>query len=104
MHEVSTAGLVAYRIALAVAAGQHFSLSGAVAQFVIAAAGGVAVGCIVGMAVIAVHKRMDEPLIETVVTLLTPFAAYLDARLALLAAGNLYLDRRKSEGGYGYRD
>ena len=71
------AGLVAYRVALAVAAGQHFSLSGAVAHFVIAAAGGVAVGCIVGMAVIGVHKRLDEPLIETVVTLLTPFAAYL---------------------------
>lgn len=71
------AGLVAYRVALAVAAGQHFSLSGAVLQFVIAAAGGVAIGCIVGMAVIAIHKRLDEPLIETVVTLLTPFAAYL---------------------------
>ena len=70
-------GLVAYRVALAVAAGEHFSVSGAVSQFVIAAAGGVVVGCIVGLAVIAIHKRLDEPLIETVVTLLTPFAAYL---------------------------
>lgn len=70
-------GLVAYRVALAVAAGQHFSVSGAVAQFVIAASGGVVVGCIVGMAVIAIHKRLNDPLIETVVTLLTPFAAYL---------------------------
>ncbi len=70
-------GLVAYRVALAVAAGEHFSVSNAASQFVIAAAGGVSVGCIVGMAVIAIHKRLDEPLIETVVTLLTPFAAYL---------------------------
>ena len=70
-------GLVAYRVALGVAAGQHFSISSAVGQFLIAAIGGVAVGCVVGMAVIAIHKRLDEPLIETVVTLLTPFAAYL---------------------------
>lgn len=70
-------GLVAYRVALAVAAGQHFTISNAVFQFVIAAAGGIAIGCIVGMAVIAIHKRLDEPLIETVVTLLTFFAAYL---------------------------
>ncbi len=70
-------GLVAYRVALAVAAGQHFSVSSAVLQFLVAAIGGLAVGCVVGMAVIAIHKRLDEPLIETVVTLLTPFAAYL---------------------------
>ncbi len=69
--------LVAYRVALAVAAGQHFSFSSAVSQFVIAAVGGVVIGCIVGAAVIAIHKRLDEPLIETVVTLLTPFPAYL---------------------------
>lgn len=31
----------------------------------------------VALAVLAIHKRLDEPLIETVVTLLTPFAAYL---------------------------
>ncbi len=70
-------GLVAYRVALAVAAGQHFTVSGAVSQFLIASVGGLTVGFLVGKAVIAIHKRMDEPLMETVVTLLTPFAAYL---------------------------
>jgi monovalent cation/hydrogen antiporter len=70
-------GLVAYRVALAVVAGEHFSFSGAVSAFVIAAAGGVAVGCLVGWAVIAIHKKLDDPVVETVVTLLTPFAAFL---------------------------
>ena len=70
-------GLVAYRVALAVAAGHHFTVSGAVTEFFVAAIGGLAVGGMVGTAVIAIHKRLNEPLIETVVTLLTPFAAYL---------------------------
>lgn len=96
-------GLVAYRVALGVAAGQHFSVYGAASQFVIAAAGGVAVGCLVGMAVIAIHKRLDEPLIETVVTLLTPFAAYLACEalhlsgvLAVVCAGLMVRQRAAS--------
>jgi len=80
-------GLVAYRVAIGVAAGQHFSVSGAVAQFVIAAAGGVVIGGLVGMAVIAIHKPLDERLIETVVTLLTPFAAYLACEALHLSQG-----------------
>lgn len=71
------AGLVTYRVALGVAAGETFFVSGFVSQFFIATVGGIAVGCLVGWAVMAIHKRLDEPVIETVVTLLTPFAAYL---------------------------
>jgi monovalent cation/hydrogen antiporter len=70
-------GLVAYRVALAVAAGEHFSVSSFVLQFFVAAIGGVLVGGLVGWLVMAIHKRLDEPVIETVLTLLTPFAAYL---------------------------
>jgi len=71
------AGLVAYRVALAVAAGKHFSMSGFAWELLLAGAGGALVGCAVGWAVMAIHNRVDEPVIETVVTLLTPFAAFL---------------------------
>jgi hypothetical protein len=51
------AGLVTYRVALAVAAGETFLVSSFILQFFIAAVGGIAVGCLVGWAVTAMHKR-----------------------------------------------
>jgi CPA1 family monovalent cation:H+ antiporter len=70
-------GLVAYRLAVAVAAGELFSWQGALSYFVIVCAGGLAIGCIVGRLVMQVHKRLDDPVIETVCTLMTPYAAYI---------------------------
>lgn len=70
-------GLVAYRVALAAAAGEVFSWSSAISQFCVSGLGGIVIGIIVGFAVMRIHRRLDEPVIETVVTLLTPFAAYL---------------------------
>jgi len=78
-------GLVAYRVAIAVAAGQHFSFSNAALQFGVAAVGGVLIGILVGWGVTAIHKRLDDPVTETVVTLLTPFAAYLLCEAAQLS-------------------
>ncbi|MEQ1828287.1 MAG: Na+/H+ antiporter [Pirellula sp.] len=69
--------LVAYRAALAAAAGEQFSLYGFTWQFLITAIGGAGVGWLVGKVVMSIHKRLDEPVIETIVTLLTPFAAFL---------------------------
>jgi monovalent cation/hydrogen antiporter len=70
-------GLVAYRVALAVAAGEAFTYSGFLTEFFVAALGGIMIGVLIGFAVMQIHKRLDDPVIETVVTLLTPFGAYL---------------------------
>jgi monovalent cation/hydrogen antiporter len=78
-------GLVAYRVALAVAAGEAFTYSGFLVQFLVAGIGGIAVGCLIGFAVIQIHKKLDDPVIETVVTMLTPFGAYLIAEVVHLS-------------------
>jgi CPA1 family monovalent cation:H+ antiporter len=72
-------GLVAYRVALAVAAGEVFSWTGTLVSFVLVAAGGLLLGAVVGWLAIRIHERLDEPVVETVFTLLTPYAAYIAA-------------------------
>jgi CPA1 family monovalent cation:H+ antiporter len=86
--------LVAYRAAVAAVVTGTFVLTGAVAGFVIAAVGGIAVGLIVGRAAAALLRRLDDPPVEVVVSLIIPFAAYLPADqlglsgvLAAVAAG-----------------
>jgi len=46
---------------------------------VLVAAGGVLVGLIVGWLVAQIHRRLDDFQVETVITLLTPYAAYIPA-------------------------
>jgi monovalent cation/hydrogen antiporter len=72
-------GLVAYKFALAAVATGTFSLSAAGGRFVVVAAGGIAFGVVVGWLVSQIHRRMDDPLLEIVITLLTPYAAYIPA-------------------------
>jgi len=43
----------------------------------VAAIGGIAIGCLIGFAVMEIHKRLDDPVIETVVTMLTPFILFI---------------------------
>ena len=71
--------LVAYRFALAAAATGSFALDRAVAQFFIAALGGVAVGLAFGWVAAWFHNRVDDAPVEVTVSLLTPFAAYIVA-------------------------
>lgn len=71
------AGLVAYRVALAVAAGELFTISGTAFHFLYVAVGGIAVGIVVGYLAINVHRRLDDPVIETVLSVLMPYAAYI---------------------------
>jgi monovalent cation/hydrogen antiporter len=52
-------------------------LAHGVGQFVILAAGGTAVGGVIAIGVIAVRKRVTDPVLETVVALVTPYAAYM---------------------------
>src|SRR6185436_3511298 len=71
--------LVAYRIALAAAAGVGFSLLDATWEFVWKAAGGVAVGLVVGWVIAWVRERLDDPLLENTIGLLSAYAAYVPA-------------------------
>jgi CPA1 family monovalent cation:H+ antiporter len=96
-------GLVAYKFALAAVMTGEFSLGAAGGRFVLVAGGGVLVGLVVGWLVAAIHRRLDNFEVETVITLLTPYAAYMPAEhlgvsgvLATVAAGG-YLGWRNPE-------
>lgn len=92
-------GLVAFKFALAAAAAGAFSLRAAALDFVVLAAGGLAVGFAVSWLVgrlrdLLQHVHGSDALLETTISLLTPYAAYLAAGaagvsniLAVVAAG-----------------
>jgi monovalent cation/hydrogen antiporter len=71
--------LVAYRVAVAAAVGGSFSLVEAAGEFVLAAAGGVAIGLAVGWASAEVRRRLEDPPVEITVSLFTGYAAFLPA-------------------------
>jgi CPA1 family monovalent cation:H+ antiporter len=93
--------LVAYRLAVAaLVAGGRFSASRGAWQFLYVAIGGVAVGLTVGVVVAWVRKRLTDDGIEGIVSLLTPYIAYLPAEhlgvsgvLSAVAVG-IYMSRR----------
>jgi CPA1 family monovalent cation:H+ antiporter len=96
-------GLVAYRFAVAAVLTGGFSPWTVGWRFVVVAVGGAAVGLAVGWLVAQIHRRMDDFQIETVVTLLTPYLAYIPAEhmgvsgvLATVTAGG-YLGWRNPE-------
>ncbi len=95
-------GLVAYRVSVVAMLTGAFSWNQAALLFVLAAAGGVLVGLVVGWVIASVHRQLDDPVIETTITLLTPFIAYLPAEalhasgvLAVVTAG-LYVRRQSN--------
>ena len=65
------AALVAYRVAVAAAVGGAFSLLDASARFVIAGVGGVALGLAVGFVIGEIRRRLDDPLTEITIGLVT---------------------------------
>ena len=73
--------LVAYRIAVAAAVSGSFVAWQAGLRFVVTAAGGVAVGLLAGWLVAELRRRLDDPVIEIVVSVFTGYAAYLPAEL-----------------------
>jgi monovalent cation/hydrogen antiporter len=96
-------GLVAYQFAVAAVATGTFSVTGASVKFLIVAVGGVAFGFAVALVVAQIHKRIDDFLLETVMTLLTPYVAYIPAEhlgvsgvLAAVTAGG-YLGWRNPQ-------
>src|SRR6185295_16892999 len=46
-------------------------------QFVVLAAGGAAVGCVLAAGVVLLRRRVTDPVLETVIALVTPYAAYV---------------------------
>jgi len=73
--------LVAYRIAVAAAVSGSFVAWQAGLRFVVTAAGGVAVGLLAGWLVAELRRRLDDPVVEIVVSVFTGYAAYLPAEL-----------------------
>ncbi len=71
--------LIAYRAAVVAASAVAFSLGGAVVDFVVVSAGGLAIGAVVGAIVTRTLHRTADPIIEIIVTLLAPITAYLAA-------------------------
>jgi monovalent cation/hydrogen antiporter len=73
-------GIVAYRVAVAAVVTGAFSIWEAGLQFVLGAAGGVAAGFAVGWLVVWARRHLSEdPSVQNIVSLLTPFVAYLAA-------------------------
>lgn len=86
--------LVAYKVAVAAAVGGTFSLAEASLRFVGVAAGGIAIGLVVGYLITQIRRRVDDPATEVTISLFTGYAAFLPADqlgvsgvLATVAAG-----------------
>ena len=80
--------LVAYRVAVTAVVAGSFSLSSATLDFVLAAAGGVAIGLVVGWAVAEIRQRTTDAQVSITISLLTGYAAFVPAD-ALGASGVL---------------
>lgn len=87
--------LVALRTAIAAGAGgvTAFEVGG---DFVIAAVGGAAIGILLFMVVARVRKRVEDPVLDTAISFVVPFAAYISAErvhasgvIAVVVAGLL---------------
>lgn len=96
--------LIAYRYALIASTTGNFLFWQAGLQFLLIAGGGILAGVIVGYGLAALHKRINHhPLVETSLTLLTPFLSFLlgelvhtSGILAVVSTG-LLISRRSPE-------
>jgi CPA1 family monovalent cation:H+ antiporter len=93
----------AYRFAVAAVMTGAFSLGAASGKFVAVVIGGIIVGLAAGWVVAFVQRRLDDPPVQTTLSLLTPYATYLLAErlqasgvLAVVVAG-LYVGWRAPE-------
>jgi CPA1 family monovalent cation:H+ antiporter len=75
--------LIAYRYALAASITGSFVFWEAGLQFLWVTGGGILIGLLIGYILIFIHKRINNyPIVETSLSLLTPFLAYLSAERA----------------------
>lgn len=77
-----TTAFVAYRFAIAAVVTGSFSLGHAGLRFLLVGLGGTLVGIGFGWLATAIQRRLDEPSVQTTVSLLTPFVCYLAAERA----------------------
>jgi monovalent cation/hydrogen antiporter len=95
--------LVALRVAVAAAIGGSFDAMDATFEFLLAAAGGIGIGFAVGWVIAEIRRRIEDPVTEITISLLTGYAAFIPAEelelsgvLAAVTAG-LYLGWRAPE-------
>ncbi|MFC5006291.1 Na+/H+ antiporter [Dactylosporangium cerinum] len=70
--------LILFRIAvLAAVAGGSLSAGGVAGQFAVLAGGGVLAGVLVAAVIGFIRSRTEDPVLETVTTMVTPFGAYV---------------------------
>jgi CPA1 family monovalent cation:H+ antiporter len=70
--------LLLFRVALSVAiAGGAVSWSHTAGEFAILAGGGVAVGAVIAAGAYLIRRRTEDPVLETVVALVTPYGGYV---------------------------
>src|SRR5437763_9774892 len=88
---------ISFRFAVAAVMPGAFSLGQASLQFLFVAVGGVCVGLAVGWLATQVQKRLDDPPVQTMLSLLTPYIAYfcgerlhVSGILAVVIAGMYY--------------
>src|SRR6266702_2592654 len=88
---------ISFRFAVAAVMTGSFSLAQASTQFLFVAAGGVCVGVVIGWLATQVQRRLDDPPVQTMFSLLTPYVAYFAGErlhvsgiLAVVIAGMVY--------------
>src|SRR5437016_8249126 len=88
---------ISFRFAVAAAMTGSFSLGQASLRFLLVAAGGICVGLTVGWLATQVQKQLDDPPVQTMFSLLTPYVAYFSGEslhvsgiLAVVIAGMYY--------------
>src|SRR6266702_3199680 len=88
---------ISFRFAVAAVLTGSFSLAQASLRFLFVAAGGICVGLAVGWLATQLQKRLDDPPVQTMFSLLTPYVAYFSGErlhvsgiLAVVIAGIYY--------------
>ncbi len=71
--------ITAFKVALAAAAGEGASWAGGIAEFAVAAVGGVGVGLLLMVPLHWLRTHLREPLLQNTLSLLIPFVAYAAA-------------------------
>jgi Na+/H+ antiporter len=102
--------LTAYKVAAAAAVGgASISFGSSVVTFLITAAGGIAIGYVLGVVVHAVRQHIGDGVLESALGMLVPFGTYLLAEsvgtsgvLAVVVAG-LYLGHNAPRAGFSTR-
>jgi CPA1 family monovalent cation:H+ antiporter len=74
-----TTSFVLYRFAVAAVVTGTFSVAAASGKFFVVGLGGIAVGLLAGFIATNIQRRLDDPSVQTTLSLVTPFATYLGA-------------------------